>query len=392
MLINNTTPDSVVTVDIPTAVLNNVGIASLASLTLAADLSAGELTSYGTVNVGSGATLNAGSGGFVQDTVTAATTVSAGGSFLDTGTYSQGNGSIVINGQMSTPLFHVTGGTVTTGSTGVLTIGAGGYTQDGSVTTQINSGGQMNLTGDFAQGNGSTIVNGTLTTALLSVTGGTVTVGAGGVLSTGSGGYAQGVAGTATTIAAGGQIDTVGGNYGQELGTSTTIDGTLTATVVNDSGTVTGSGTVDGSFNNLGTLAPGDGGIGSLGISGNYFQSGFLVTDLSGADSDDVLNVGGQATLGGTLDLSLQDGFVPTPDETFLVMTYGSDTGNFYDIEGALPANEYWDATYDAGDLYVTVETGSPSAPEPATFPLLAAGCVGLLWTRNRLARDPKTV
>ena len=319
--------------------------------------------------------------------------ISSGGSFLDTGTYSQGNGSIVINGQMTMLLFHVTGGTVTTGGTGALTIGSGGYTQDSSVTTQINAGGQMNLTGDYAQGNGSTIVNGTLTTALLSVTGGSVSVGSGGVLTTGSGGYAQGVAGTSTTIAAGGQIDTVGGTYGQEIGTSTIIDGTLTATAVNNSGTVTGSGTVDGDFNNLGTLAPGDSGIGSLGISGNYFQSGFLVADLSDSDSGDVLNVGGDATLGGTLDLSLQDGFVPTLGETFLVMTYGADTGNFYDIESALPANEYWDASYDAGDLYVTVDAGSPAAaPEPPTFLLLATGYVGLLWTLKRVGRNRKPV
>jgi hypothetical protein len=79
--------------------------------------------------------------------------------------------------------------------------------------------------------------------------------------------------------------------------------------------------------------------------------------------------------LGGTLDVSLLGGFVPTPGETFLVMTYGSVSGSFYDITDAgLPASEFWGATYDSGDLYLTVDTGSPGVPEPASIVLLALG------------------
>jgi len=389
VLFDNTTPLSVVTVDIATATLNNVGIASQASLTLAANLSAGELTSFGAVTVGNGAILNAGTGGFVQDTLTAATTVSAGGSLLDAGTYSQGNGSTLVNGQLTTTLFHVTGGTVTTGATGVLTIGAGGYTQDLAVTTQINSGGQMNLAGDFAQGNGSTIVNGTLSTALLSVTGGTVTVGNGGTLTTAGGGYSQGRPGTATTIAAGGQINAGPGDYSQEISTSTTVDGTLTAAAVNNSGILTGSGVINGDFNDLGTIAPGDGSVGSLEISGNYSQTGFLDIDIDGPGAASILNVGGDATLNGTLDVSLLDGFVPTLGETFLAMRYGSENGTFYDVEGAgLPAGDFWAATYDPGALYLTVETEVPSAPEPATFVLFLFGLTTLLIVKL-LRRGP---
>jgi hypothetical protein len=387
VLINNTSPQSLVTVDIPTAILNNVGIASQASLTLGANLSAGEFTSFGAVTVGSGATLNAGTGGFVQDMATAATTVSAGGSLLDTGTYSQGNGSTLVNGQLTTPLFHVTGGTVTTGTGGILTVGAGGYTQDLAVTTQVNAGGQMNLTGDFSQGNGTTLVDGVLSTPLLHVTGGTVTVGAGGDLSTGSGGYTQGTSGTVTTIAAGGQLNAIDGDYSQEIATSTIVDGTLTANAVNNSGTVSGSGQINGDFNNLGTIAPGDGGVGSLDISGNYSQTGFLDIDLDGPDSVTVLNAGGEASLGGTLDVSLLGGFVPTLGETFLVMTYGSVSGSFNDIsDSGLPAGEYWGPTYDPNDLFLTVDTGSPSVPEPSSLVLLALG-LGALCCSSRSIR-----
>ena len=453
VLINNTAPQSRVTVDVPTAQLNNVGIASQAMLALAADLSTGELTSFGAVTVGNGATLNAGGGGFVQDGATAATTVSAGGNLLDTGTYSQGNGSTkisgrlttplfhvtggtvttgsggvltigaggytqaaavttqiasgglmnltgdfsqgagrtIVNGTLSTPLFHVTGGTVTTGTGGVLTIGAGGYTQDSAVTTQIASGGLMNLTGDFSQGAGRTIVNGTLSTPLLHVTGGSVTVGAGGDLAIGNGGYTQGAPGTTTTIAAGGLINAIGGSYSQEIGTSTTVDGTLTASRVNNSGTVVGSGTVNGDFNDLGTIAPGDGTTGSLLVSGNYDQTGFLDVDLDGPNSASILNVGGKALLNGTLDVSLLDGFVPVSGETFLVMTYESTSGGFYDIAGAgLPGDEFWNVTYGPNDLYLTVES-TESTPEPATFLFLATDIAACLWARRILARRSRS-
>jgi hypothetical protein len=391
VLINNTTPLSQVTVDIPTAVLNNVGIASAASLTLTADLSSGEVTSFGIVNVGSGAILNAGTGGFVQDTSTAATTVSAGGSLLDTGSYSQGGGSTLVNGQLTTPLLHVTGGAVTTGTGGILTVGAGGYTQDLAVTTQINSGGQMNLTGDFSQGNGSTIVNGTLSTPLLHATGGTISVGSDGVLSTGSGGFTLGTPGTAATIASGGQIDAIGGNYAQEIGTSTTVDGTLTADVVNNSGTVSGTGLINGNFNDLGTIAPGDEKVGALDIAGDYSQTGLLDIDLSGLGSSSVLNVTGDAVLGGTLDVSLLDGFVPVPGDTFLVMTYGSVSGSFYAIaEPGLPVGEFWEATYGPNAIYLTLATQSPAIPEPDTTFLLVSGLGALLWARRNAAiHDP---
>ena len=125
--------------------------------------------------------------------------------------------------------------------------------------------------------------------------------------------------------------------------------------------------------------------MGSLDISGNYSQAGFLDIDLDGPDSVSVLNAGGEASLGGTLDVSLLGGFVPTPSETFLVMTYGSVSGSFYDIaDSGLRAGEFWRATYDPNDLYLTVDTGSPSAPEPASVVLLALGLGALrCWSQS---------
>jgi hypothetical protein len=208
-------------------------------------------------------------------------------------------------------------------------------------------------------------------------------------LTTAGGGYSQGRPGTATTIAAGGQINAGPGDYSQEISTSTTVDGTLTAAAVNNSGILTGSGVINGDFNDLGTIAPGDGSVGSLEISGNYSQTGFLDIDIDGPGAASILNVGGDATLNGTLDVSLLDGFVPTLGETFLAMRYGSENGTFYDVEGAgLPAGDFWAATYDPGALYLTVETEVPSAPEPATFVLFLFGLTTLLIVKLRLGRN----
>lgn len=386
VLINNTTPVSVVTVDIDTPVLNNVGVASGGSLILGSDLSASELTSFGAITVGNGATLNAGNGGLVQDTGTAAFTVNSGGILMDSGTYSQGNGATLVNGRMSTTLLHVTGGTVTAGSGGVLSIGAGGYTQDGSVVTTINAQGKLTMTGDFSQGNGSTIVNGALATALMSVTGGSVTVGNGGVLqTTGTSGYAQGVAGTTTTIEAGGLIQNLTGNYSQELGTSTVLNGTISAATVKNSGTLSGDGEIEGALNNLGTLDPDEDGNGPMHVTGDYLQSGFLLEDLNGPGAPSDLSVGGQASLGGTLDVSFANGVDPFPGETFDIMSYASLTGTFNNlIAPDLPSADIWVLNYGPALLTLSIETAPAEAPEPSVLLLMVGGIGAILLAGRR--------
>jgi len=73
-----------------------------------------------------------------------------------------------------------------------------------------------------------------------------------------------------------------------------------------------------------GTMAPGLG-IGELFVGGDYFQSsvGKLAIEIAGPDPDgsDVLSVGGVATLSGTLDVALIDGYVPAVGSTFEILT-----------------------------------------------------------------------
>ena len=62
-----------------------------------------------------------------------------------------------------------------------------------------------------------------------------------------------------------------------------------------------------------------------------YTQSGTgkLQIELASTSSHDVLAVTGQATLGGTLDITLLGGFLPVPTDTFNILTAASQLGAF---------------------------------------------------------------
>jgi len=386
---NGNAVSSTVTISVVTPVLNNIAVDGGDALILNGTLSAGVMRSFGGFTINSGGAFNAGVGGFVQDQSTASTLVNAGGQFLNSGSYSQGNGSTTVNGQLGTDLFHVTGGTVTTGSGGVLDIGAGGYTQDNFVSNTVYSGGQMNVTGNYSQGSGSTTVAGTLSTALFHVTGGVVSIGSGGVLDIGAGGFMQGVSGTSTTISAGGSLTVTGGDYGQEENTSTVLDGTLTADRVNNSGALYGAGAVSGDFANLGTLSPGDGGSGAFTVVGDYSQTGILDADFSALNSGNFLSITGAAALAGTLDVTFMGGFLPQLGDIFPVMSFGSFTGafDFVNTNITLPPGERLEALYSPTGVSVELVSAPSEATEPATFGLAGIALAGCMWGAARARR-----
>jgi T5SS/PEP-CTERM-associated repeat protein len=88
-----------------------------------------------------------------------------------------------------------------------------------------------------------------------------------------------------------------------------------------------------GNVENWGTAAPGNS-TGTLTIEGDYTQmdTGRLEIELSSTMSFDKLAVTGQATLGGTLDIILLDGFMPSPSDSFEFLTAASFTGAFDNI------------------------------------------------------------
>ena len=392
VLVQNTEDPSRVTVDVVTPALNNLAIASQGHVAIDGGLTAGNIQSFGGLVVNSGGTLNIGADGFVQDGAFAATTVMQGAVVVDSGTWSQGAGSLAVGGTLATPLFHVTGGSVTAGSGGWLAVGSGGYTQDGAVSTRVESGGRLTVDGAYGQGNGSTQVEGLLSASLFHVTGGTVGVGSGGTVLVGGDGYIQGNA--TTTLSRHGLLVVSGGDFSQEIGTTTHLDGTLTANNLNNSGLVDGSGSLRGNLVNRGTLSPGDGQPGArtpgiFSVSGDYAQSGFLDIDIAGEGANDLLRIGGTASFDGTLDIALDAGFVPSDGARFMIATYTASAGTFYNVFGTgLPEGDRWLAIYDPDALYVQFVSVTNSVPEASSGVLLVLGLLASgLASRRGLRR-----
>jgi hypothetical protein len=115
-----------------------------------------------------------------------------------------------------------------------------------------------------------------------------------------------------------------------------------------DEGTCSGSGTIDGSVNNNGgTVAPGNS-PGILTIEGNYTQgtNGTLALEIGGlvpGDDHDKLVVNGIATLAGTLDVTLINGFTLAGDMLFDVLDFNSVVNDFTTFN--LPTGLVWNVS-----------------------------------------------
>ena len=189
-----------------------------------------------------------------------------------TGTYSQTRSGAPVP---ATPT------TVNTGSftnAGTTRIEAGTFTNQGSV---VNSGAfQVGVNGTATLANQGTVVNA-----------GTFEVGTHGQVS-GTGSYVQNAA-AAQTI----------------------VNGTFAHNISLQAGTLTGAGTIQGTVQNSGgLLLPGNNGLGTLTIKGQYAQGfgGTFGVNLAGLSSFGLLAVqgtGAAVTLGGSLQVGLLTGF-----------------------------------------------------------------------------------
>jgi hypothetical protein len=105
---------------------------------------------------------------------------------------------------------------------------------------------------------------------------------------------------------------------------------------IENTGTITGEGTMVGNLTNNGMLDP----VGSLTLNGNLSGTGALLIDVNGPSDYDQLRVSGAITLGGPLHVSL--GYTPALGDTFRVLdNTGTNpvVGNFQGwLEGTLVA------------------------------------------------------
>jgi hypothetical protein len=250
-----------------------------------------------------------------------------GGSVANNGTIAaDGGGTITVQGDTNYAAGTLTAGTwqvsgsstlrllganISTNAANILLDGAGGHLYQDS-----GSGNALAAFAANAAAGGFTIQNGANFTAAGSFSNaGTITIGSG------------------STFAPGGAAS----NYTQSGGATYLAAGTLGATgapINVNGGFLSGPGTVKGNLTNAGEVDVGSA-PGLLTVSGTYTQTaagvlGLKVGGTTAGSQFDQVNISGTAALGGTLNVSLINGFGPSVPSTFTVVTaQGSTTGNF---------------------------------------------------------------
>ena len=113
------------------------------------------------------------------------------------------------------------------------------------------------------------------------------------------------------------------------------VNGSIVGNVAVAGGLLGGSGRIGGNVVNQAQVSPGNS-SGTLTIGGNFTQTsaGSLLIQLASLTLYDKLAIGGKASLGGSLQVSLLNGFVPKKGDTFAFLTAdGGVTGAFSSID-----------------------------------------------------------
>ena len=189
-----------------------------------------------------------------------------------------------------------------------------------------------------------------------------------------NGSFIKNTAGTTTTMnipfTNNGTVDIVAGNliFQQgmdnsenaviDLGNGTLDPGTTLNLASGDS--LIGSGTLAANLVSSGTISPGNS-AGSITVQGDYTQSadGILKMELGGTTAGtqyDQLTVTGTATMAGTLNVSLIDGFIPQVGDSFSILPYGTRSGGFSTLN--VPEEYRWGFQYAYSGVILTVLEG----------------------------------
>jgi T5SS/PEP-CTERM-associated repeat protein len=317
------------------------------------DLSVGELGTGALRLTGGGAVSSlSGEIGHQSGSTGTATVDGVGSSWSDSGDLTVGSSG--------TGTLSITGGTVSNFNANM------GYAANGSGTATVSGAGSKWT-------NNSVLAVGVYGTGGLSITGG-------GVVTSTNGRIAREALSGGIVF-----IDGPGSKWSCSSTLTMGLSGTGTATLsvtnggvvsadsglsIGPLGTVLGDGTIVASVDNSGVVAPGAT-IGTLHVIGNYTQNGGgkLQIDLASPTSFDKLAIGtvnnfASVTLGGTLEVSLEGGYVPHGSQSFNILSWtGIRTGTFSSLVlPTLGGTLVWNTSqlYTAGVLSVVGPAAIP--------------------------------
>ena len=143
------------------------------------------------------------------------------------------------------------------------------------------------------------------------------------------------------------------------------VNSTLSSSsvTVQNGATLSGSGIINGNLTMFGAISPGNS-PGTLALNGNYTQgsAGLLNIAIASPTNYSRLAVSGHATLGGTLQLNLQGGFIPTNGNQFTILTTGQGiSGQFRNVVS--PQGQVFRVSYAQAGI-VKLLAGVPKPPE----------------------------
>lgn len=279
----------------------------------------------------------------------------------------------------------VGGNGIATGGTGVLRVLNGGIVNSNRLfvwstgTLEIGVNPMITVTNpsgiEFDGGKLKTIANTTFTNNALLLAGGII-LDSNGFTSTLSGMYSG--TGGATKIGAGTMILSGSSNYTGATAINAgvlQVDGLLfSGTNVNSGGTLSGKGTIAASvFNNGGVVSPGSPGTspGTLMVIGSYGQTApaTLRIDIGGlnAGQHDLLSIGSNASLAGTLQLVQFNNFLPMNGDQVTILTAVAGRSGQFSVTDNFPGLIRPHAEYDPNDVRVVFALTNSFASQALT-------------------------
>jgi hypothetical protein len=335
--------------------------ASVATLTV----SGGTLTGPGALTVTASFTWTGGTlAGRGTTTLTAASTA----------TLSAGGGTLALWRGLTSA------GTVTWVGAGILQfLGGAGWTNSGTFQAQPNGAAQnvtgagiFRNTGTFVESSaGSTSFAAGVTfynPGVVQLNAGTLSLGTGTSTGTVTAALGAVLRLASYTLAAGSLVNGQGSVV--FAGGASTLGGTVSASGgvrIESGAAVRAAGaTVNASLTNAGAPSVGLGAAGALTVNGDYSQTStgslnVVIGGLTAKSQYSQLQVSGQATLAGTVNVTFVNGFTPAPGNAFALLTCGSRSGTFATVRGTTLRPQY-----DATDFSLLALLAPLDRPEEA--------------------------